>query len=359
MNGSLRLGLSTRVRIVARAGVGILVGGVCAVVPLADLPGHAATPHRVTVPGDAYGFDAPDAAALVGSDLYVANGGGDSVTEVSASKGTALALLGAPAFGFDGPTAIQAVGTQLFVANGEGNSLTEFTAGTNSLVGQISGPQFQFDDPTSMTELNGDLFVLNAGGSVTEVDATTGQFVGLASGTQFGFDGPTSIAASGVDLFVTNAVTDSVTEISAASLAFVATVSGPSYQFAQPSGIVAEGSRLWVTNQAASSVTVFSGLTGSLVGVIVSGNLPTPGPITSGDGYVFTASPPGASPMVSQIDVHTGIVTWMMCNTNGPYLFDNPQALIVTHADLWVVNEGGNSLTEMNADSGALVRTVS
>jgi hypothetical protein len=55
----------------------------------------------------------------------------------------------------------------------------------------------------------------------------------------------------------------------------------------------------------------------------------------------------------------------MMCNTNGPYDFSNPQALAVYGLDLWVINEGGagdppgNSLTEMNASNGSLIRTIS
>ena len=93
--------------------------------------------------------------------------------------------------------------------------------------------------------------------------------------------------------------------------------------------------------------------------MVSSDYLPTPAPITSGDGYVFTASPPGASPMVTQITASTGSVNWMMCNTNAAYLFNNPQALVVAGSDLWVVNEGGNSLTEMDADSGALLGTFS
>ena len=83
-----------------------------------------------------------------------------------------------------------------------------------------------------------------------------------------------------------------------------------------------------------------------------SGWLPMVGPITYGDDYLFTASPPGASPMVSQITTAPPTANWMMCNTNGPYVFNNPQALVVAGTNLWVVNEGGNSLTEMDTDSG-------
>lgn len=82
------------------------------------------------------------------------------------------------------------------------------------------------------------------------------------------------------------------------------------------------------------------------------------GPITYGNGYVFAVSPPGSSPMVSQITPSPASANWMMCNTNGPYLFNNPEALVVAGSDLWVVNEGGNSLTEMDTVTGNLIRTI-
>ena len=48
-----------------------------------------------------------------------------------------------------------------------------------------------------------------------------------------------------------------------------------------------------------------------------------------------------------------------MCNFNGPYLFNNPQAAVVYGSNLWVVSRGSSSLTEMDTDSGALIRTIS
>ena len=74
---------------------------------------------------------------------------------------------------------------------------------------------------------------------------------------------------------------------------------------------------------------------------------------------VFTASPPGSSPMVSQVVAATSTVTWMMCNTNGPYRFDDPQAVVVAGSRLWVLNTGGNSLTLMSTTTGALISTIS
>jgi hypothetical protein len=116
---------------------------------------------------------------------------------------------------------------------------------------------------------------------------------------------------------------------------------------------------LWVTNQRADSVTQIATETDRVVRVMTDHtNLPTPGPIAFGDGYVFTLSPPGDSPMVSQI-TSDGAVTWMTCNANGPYLFSNPQAVVVASSKLWVVNKGSSSLKELDPDSGALIRTIS
>ncbi|MGP0032136.1 MAG: YncE family protein [Acidimicrobiales bacterium] len=334
---------------------GLLVGGALVVLALPAWSGGAgAAPSQQ--PASPV-FDSPTSATLVGADLYVANGAGNSVTEVTASHGAPVAAIGGSTFGFDGPTAITSAGTDLFVANGAGNSLTEFTSGTNTFVRQIMGATFDFDDPIALAVQDDDLFVLSAGGSVTEVDTTTGQLVGTASGSQFGFDAPAGIAVAGSDLFVTNGAADSVTEIAVQGLTFVASLSSSSYGFDEPAGIVAVGDNLWVANQG-GSVTEFSAINNK-IRVVVSGNLPTPQPITAGDGYVFAASPPGGSPMVTQITASTAAVNWMMCNTNGPYLFNNPQALVVAHSYLWVINEGGNSLTQMDAGSGALVRTVS
>jgi hypothetical protein len=63
--------------------------------------------------------------------------------------------------------------------------------------------------------------------------------------------------------------------------------------------------------------------------------------------------------MISEIAPSDGSVPWMMCNANGPYNFDDPQAMAIAGGKLWVVNEGNNTLTEMNADSGAFKRVIS
>jgi YVTN family beta-propeller protein len=321
---------------------------------------HLTAASSVAQASAGYDLDAPTAAAISGNDLFVANEAGDSVSVLNATTGSRVATIAGPSFAFDHPTAILALGHTLFVANGAGNSVTEIDGTTRTLVRTISGAQFQFSDPIALTGSQGRLYVLSSGGPVTAVSTTSGDLVGVAAGQGFGFSTPMDVAVTGTHLFVTNRGANSVTEVDDRTMTFVATLKGAGYGFQKPTGAAIDGKDLWVTNTAGDSVSEISSATARPVRVVVDHtNLPTPGPITVGDGYVFTLSPPGVSPMVTQVTPHNGAVPWMMCNTNGPYLFSNPQAAVVSGSNLWVVSKASSSLTEMNTDSGDLIRTIS
>ena len=305
-----------------------------------------------------YDFDAPTSAAVVGADLFVANGANNSVTEVTASDGSYVATISGAHFGFDAPTAIAAVGHDLFVANGAGDSVTEFRAAGHKHVRTINGASYGFSDPIALAPSGHDLFVLNGAGSITEIATGSGRLVGTVSGSAFGFDEPTGIAVADGEVFVANSAANTVTVLSAEDRAFVATLSGSTFDFSTPTSVTFDGSDMWVTNQGGGSVTEFSPTSLEELNVLVSGNLPMVGPIAAGSGYVFAVSPWGSSPMVTQITPAPAQVNWMMCNTNGPYLFNNPQSLVVAGGNLWVINEGSSSLTEMDTASGDLIRTI-
>jgi YVTN family beta-propeller protein len=325
---------------------------------------HSSRPRKAAF---SYTFNAPTSAAVVGGGLFVTNGGSNSVTEVSGSTGAFVAGISAKRYGLQHPSAIEAVGTDLFVTNSAGNSVTEFRASDLKHLRTIRRSKYGFSDPIALASYSQspsaqDLFVLNGSGSLTEIAAATGKLIGTVSGPAFGFHAPTGLAVADGRVFVANSSSNTVTVFNAATRALVAVLSGLSYSFSTPIGVAFDGASVWVTNQSADSVTEISAATLQAVDVLVdTTNLPSVGPITFGDGYVFTVSPPGGSPMVSQIQISPGApeVEWMMCNTNGPYIFNNPQAALVSGENLWIVNEGGNTLTEMDTDSGALIRTVS
>jgi YVTN family beta-propeller protein len=321
---------------------------------------HLTTPSSVAQASAGYDLDAPSSAAISGGDLFVTNQAGNSVSVLNATTGSHKATIAGPSFAFNRPTAIIALGRDLYVANGGGNSVTEIDGPSRSLTRIISGAQFRFSDPIALAAQKGRLYVLSAGGPVTAVSTTSGDLVGIATGTSFGFSHPMSLAVTGRNLYVTNRGANTVTEVDDRTMTFGATLAGAKFGFQAPTGAAIDGKNLWVTNASGDSVSEIATRTGQPVRVVVDHtNIPTPGPITVGDGYVFTVSPPGDSPMVTQVEPGSGAVPWMMCNTNGPYLFSNPQAAVVSGSNLWVVSKASSSLTEMDTDSGALIRTIS
>ena len=204
-------------------------------------------------------------------------------------------------------------------------------------------------------------------------NTSTGDPVTNFSGSKFAFSDPTSIAASGSEVFVVDAGSNSVTAFAPAT-GVVSIISGSHSSSTSPYGRRARGSRGHRPERSpvGHQPGVVDGHRSqgqdlALLQVVTNGNLANPGPIVASSEYVFTASPPGTSPMISQITRKTSVVNWMMCNTNANYYYNDPQSLVVVGASLWVVNEGGvsgengnvASLTQMNVDSGALIRVVS
>ncbi len=82
------------------------------------------------ISGAAYKFDWPDACALASHDLFVANGKGNSVTELDATTGALVRVMSDTAYKFNSPDALASSGGHLFVANGFGKSVTELLVTT-------------------------------------------------------------------------------------------------------------------------------------------------------------------------------------------------------------------------------------
>lgn len=77
-------------------------------------------------------------------------------------------------------------GSDLFVANGGRDSVTELDGTSGSLVGVISGLAMRFKLPIAMTVSGGELYVANEqGNSVTEIDTATGRLVQVFTGSYY------------------------------------------------------------------------------------------------------------------------------------------------------------------------------
>jgi hypothetical protein len=350
-----------RAKAVVAAATLALSTSLTALAVMAALPAHAAA----GTPSAASGLrlDRPDGVALDAGHLFVANAGADTVSVVDPADGHLVATVGGSQSGLAAPGAVAVFGAGVWVADTAGTAVTEISARTDRVVRVVSG-KLLIHPIGLAVDGAGDLYVLDAGGRVSEITTGDGHVVATA-GAGFGFAHPAAIAYARGYLYVTNASGVGGGTVSVLSTAhglhLLAILSARSYHFDEPTGITATEGGVWVVNARSDTLTELAAANRALVQV-VDNIWPVPGPIAPGDSHVFVASPPGGSPMVTQVTLpRPAKQPWMMCNTNGPYDFSNPQVMLVVGADLWVVNEGGaggpegNSLTEMNASTGALL----
>ncbi len=111
--------------------------------------------------GPRYDFADPESMAVDGSDLFVANNGDNSVTEVDVATGAPVRTFPASADSSDEPVAMAVAGPDLFVANAdvalegsgaayEGSSVTELNASTGAMVSALSSPEYMFEEPDAL-----------------------------------------------------------------------------------------------------------------------------------------------------------------------------------------------------------------
>ncbi len=320
----------------------------------------------------ALGLDQPTAITEDRGDLWITNVGNNTVTELTLS-GSLVRTLSGPTYGFDDPVAVAGDGTDLFVVNNSG-SVTEIDEATGGLVEIIEGSAYAFSGPDAILVNGGDAWVTNgAGNSVTEFDTATGAAVAVLtnqSDASYAFDDPVALAAVGSDIWVVNGTgasnTDplagSATVIDGTTGSFVQQVSDPADGFESPAGVAYSGGSVWITDSASYQVTQLTP-SGALVQVITNGSndanygFDHPTAIVATAGYVYVDSPPGSSPMITEVNSATSEGDWYECNTNSPDpRFNNPTGLVVTGTDAWVVSPGDNTLTELNlSNSGNAV----
>jgi DNA-binding beta-propeller fold protein YncE len=78
--------------------------------------------------GSRYQFNYPVAVSSDGTHVWVANQGGNSVTELAAATGALVKVISGSSYGFDSPDAVASDGTHVWVANRGGQSVTELPA---------------------------------------------------------------------------------------------------------------------------------------------------------------------------------------------------------------------------------------
>ena len=236
--------------------------------------------------------------------------------------------------------------------------MTELSASTGALVQVISASGYGFSDPVAISSDGTHVWVANFdGNSVTELSASTGALVQVISGSSYGFDAPDAISSDGTDVWVANADGNSVTELSASTGALVQVISGSSYGFNGPDAISSDGTHVWVANrrQLGDRAERLDGRPGpgDLGLELRVRRLPTQSPPTGPTSGWRTRQ--GNS--VTELSASTGALVRIISGSR--YEFHTPDAISSDGTHVWVssLNQGG-SVTELSASTGALVRVV-
>ncbi len=250
-----------------------------------------------------------------------------------------------------------------------------------ALVGVYSGGQYGFNSPNSIAADSRHVWVLNGGNdSVTEFDARTGAGVQTLRAAGYGFkatfNDTAGIIDDGTNVWVGNE--NSVTEISAGNGSLVRTLQVPASVDIHGwyTALVRAGARLWAATPDTcrpycvsasdsgfyASIIGFNASDGGYVQAVSRNTTQTPIALASDGADVWLVGSDlhgsGTAGSVTELNASDGHQQWSVSAT----IYYNPQATTydsIAYADgrLWVAN--GESVTELNASNGKLIRVLS
>jgi hypothetical protein len=362
---------------VARRSLLIRTSGGLAATLLAGSLAVAAAPAGAARPSTIARFAAPSAIASVGPWIVAANRASSTLTVLAADGGAFIRGVSHTLLGVSAPSAIVTVtagGRRLVFVGGDAGKVSELVLATQGA--WVAVQRVDVLRPAGCGALASALLASDGHGHVVEACSTgalsvwtaaTGRLDRLIPSSMTGLTDAAGLAVLGAIAYATNdaagTAPDGVTAISLASgrrLFAVTNATSATYAFSTPAGISSDGAHLWVANEKGNTVDELARGSLALLGSS-STNLTAPAAVlaTPKFTWVSSASVNGSSSMVTQFsNVANSIASpWMMCNSNGPYQFDDPSGFTMHGGMLWVANASDNLIDQMNGATGALVGT--
>ena len=198
--------------------------------------------------------NSPNDVAFDGQNIWVTNGGDDTVTKLRPSDGTVLGTFNVGSQ----PYGIAFDGANIWVVNSGGNNVTKLRASDGKELGTFNVGRYPW-----LAAFDGtDIWVTNAfDNSVSKLRASDGKTLGT-----FNVSAPRGIAFDGIWVWVT---TDNSTVV---RLKLDGTVAGSFPVGARPLGIAFDGASIWVANEDSLTVTKLRASDGKNLGTFnVSG----------------------------------------------------------------------------------------
>jgi hypothetical protein len=201
-------------------------------------------------------------------------------------------------------------------------------------------------------------------------------FSGTANGSasaRHHFDNPGPIALCADRVWVINLSNNSVTEINETTGAVIQVLDSSAFAFAEPVALGCGGDHLWVVSQGAlagkgDAVTEINATSGHLIRVVSNpaNEFDSPDAIAAGGSHVWITN--GATPAqppafggatgnsVTELNASNGSLVRVISDPKDKFSY--PDAVITLGTHVWVGNSLGNSLTELRSSNGSLVRVV-
>jgi len=209
--------------------------------------------------------------------------------------------------------------------------------------------------------------------SLTEINAKDGSLVKVYSDPSYGFKSPIQVTTDKLGhIWVANY--NSLTEINAKDGSLVKVYSDPSYELNGPYAMTADDQgHLWVTNSNAFTLTEINAKDGSLVKVYSNYNLYgfswNLASTTDNLGHLWVSNG-NISGSLTEINTNDGSVVTVYGNVreysfekntfNKNYGFNVPYGITSDNlGHIWVVNLEKDTITELNAKDGSLVKVYS
>ncbi|MFO8102277.1 MAG: hypothetical protein R6U37_08985 [Dehalococcoidia bacterium] len=266
--------------------------------------------------------DKPRRVAFDGTNIWVTNYYGDTVSKLDAATGGAV---GTYSVGVK-PVGIAFDGVSIWVANNNDSTVSKLNAATGSPVGTYSVG----DVPVGVAFDGVNIWVANSGSdTVSKLDPATGNTVGAYSVG----DQPYGVAFDGANVWVTNYNGASVSKLDAATGSTVGTYSVGN----GPWGICFDGTSIWIANVLDDTVSKLDAATGSTVGTYSVGDQPY-GVAFDGRNIWVTN---GSDNTVSRLNMATGSTVDTYSTGSLPFgvAFDG--------ANIWVVNGNSNTVSKL------------
>ena len=293
--------------------------------------------------GQAARFSHPDGAVAVGTMLYVADSGNNTVRAIDTTTGVVTTIAGSPwTYGnVDGPgeaaqfkwiTGITSLGGLLYVVDADANVVrsvdpstgeVKLFAGQYDTPGGSDGPALgaTFDSPADLTSDGTDLFVVEFNGNrIRKIDMATGMVSLFAGGTDGDTDGV-----------------------------------GAAAQFHYPWGIAYAGGILYVAdldNEAVRAIVATTAQVTTVAQVTDGGTVPAVAAV----GQTVYFAHVGGLYTYTQVAGTTGLAssTWSIGTMDGDpttALFRNPHGLTFSGGKVWVVDADNSSIRAVDAST--------